>query len=98
GELANGRWKIEVLVIHDKTKNASSCAAAKAVERLSLRTDYEGRRFFLMERAERFVISTGALKRKIRADYFDDIVRSCDLFNCLRRNCHCDRTRAKFSP
>ena len=38
-QFAHGRWKIDMLIIHDKAKDASSHTAAKAVEGLSLRAD-----------------------------------------------------------
>ena len=52
-ELAHRRGKIEMLVIHHETENASAGAAAEAVKSLALRTDGKRRRFFLMKRTER---------------------------------------------
>ena len=57
----------------------------------------EGRRFFLMKRAERFEIRAGTLQGKIRADYFNDIVGGGDLLDVLRRNgAHADFTFRSF--
>ena len=56
------------------------------MERLPARAHHEGRRFFLMKRAERLEIRPRALQREIRADHFDDVVRGGDLLDCLRRD------------
>jgi len=39
-----------------------------------------------MKWAERLEIRSRAFEWKIRADYFDDVVRGGDLLDCLRRN------------
>lgn len=51
------------------------------MERLPLRTDVERWRFLLMKWTERFEIRPGALERKIRADYLDNVVRGRDLLD-----------------
>jgi len=40
-----------------------------------------------MKWAERLEICSGAFEWKIRADYFDDVVRGGDLLDCFRRDC-----------
>ena len=75
-----------MLVIHDEPEDAPACTAAKTMERLPPRAHHERRRFFLMKRAERLEIRSRALQWKIRTDYFDDVVRGGDLFDCLRRD------------
>ena len=64
-------------------KNAAAHTAAETMERLPLRADVERWRFFLMKWAERFEICARALQRKIRTNYFDDIVRRGDLLYCF---------------
>jgi hypothetical protein len=86
GQFSDRRWEIDMFVFHHEPKNASPNAAAKTVERLTLRTDMKRRCLFLMKRTERLEICPGALERKIRADYFDDVVRRRDLLNCFGRN------------
>jgi len=83
GQLPHRRWKIDVLVIHNKAKHSPADATAEAVKRLPLRADMKGRGLFLMERTERLEISAGALERKIRTNHLNDIIRCGDLFDCL---------------
>lgn len=72
-----------MFVIHNKAKHTPADATSEAVKRLPLRADMKGGGLFLMERAERFEISAGALERKIRANHLNDIIRCSDLFDCL---------------
>jgi hypothetical protein len=53
------------------------------VKRLPLRAHRERWGLFLMERAERLEVGSGALERKIRSNYFHDVIRRCDLFDVL---------------
>src|ERR1700737_3394929 len=76
---SHGRWKIEMFVFHHEPENASADSAAKAMKRLTLRTDVKRRRFFLVKRTERLEISAGPFQRKIRADHLDDVVGGRDL-------------------
>ena len=87
-QLPHRRRKIDVLVIHDESKNAPAHAAAEAVKRLPLRLDRERWRLFLMKRTERLEIRAGALQRKIRSDHFHDVIRARDLLDCLGRDRH----------
>jgi hypothetical protein len=82
-ELSYRRWKIEVLVVHDETKNSPAHPTAKAMKCLPLWTDMEGGRLFLMKWAERSEIRTGAFQWKIRANHLNDVIRGGDLFDCL---------------
>src|SRR4030095_6024378 len=68
-ELPQGRWKIGMLVIHHKAKNAPAGATTEAVKRLTVRADHARWRFLLMKRAERLEVCPGAFERKIRADH-----------------------------
>jgi hypothetical protein len=72
-----------MLVIHDEPENAPAHAAAETVKGLSVGVDVEGRRLLLVERAERSKARSGALKRKISPDHFNDIVGGGDLLNGL---------------
>ena len=72
-----------MLVIHDETENTPAGPAAEAVKRLPLRAHRKRRRFLLMKWAERLKSGAGALKREIRPDHFDDIIRRRDLFDIL---------------
>ena len=82
-ELAHGRWKIDVLVIHNEAKNAAAHAAAKTMKGLPARTDGEGWRFLLVKRTERLEVRARALERKIRADHLHDIVGRSDLLDVV---------------
>jgi hypothetical protein len=72
-----------MLVFHHETKNAPTQAASEAVKRLTLGTDMEGWRFFLMKWAKRSEIRAGAFERKVGANQLDDVVGCSDLFDCL---------------
>src|SRR5437867_224447 len=85
-ELAHGRWKIEVFVIHHKSEGAPACAAPEAMKRLPTWANYERWCFLLMKRAKRLKICPCACEGKIRADHFHDVVRSGDLLDYFRRN------------
>src|SRR6266853_3255526 len=87
-QLVHGHRKIDMLIIHHEAKNAASCATPETVESLPLRTDREGRCFFLMKRTERLKTCACSLQRKISSDHFHDVVRGCDLLDCLRRDRH----------
>ena len=91
-EFADGGWKIDMLVIHHKPEDAPACAAAETMKRLPARTHHERRRLFLMKGAERLEIGSRAFQRKIRTNYFDDIVRGRDLLDRFRR----DRSHARL--
>src|SRR5436190_4356607 len=82
-QFPHGRWKIEMLIIHDKTENAPPCSAAETVKRLALRAHRERWGLFLMKGAERLKVGSGALERKIRSDHFNDVIRRRDLFDVL---------------
>src|SRR6266496_2152106 len=86
-QLAHGGRKIDVLIIHHKAENASAHPTSEAVKSLSLRTHMERWRFLLMKWAKRLEIRPRAFERKVRADYFDDVVRGCDLLDGSRRDC-----------
>src|SRR5437763_13457471 len=75
-----------MLVIHHEPKDAPTCTATETMKCLPARAHRERRRFLLMKRTERLKIYSRAFERKIRADYFDDVVRGGDLLDCLRRN------------
>src|SRR4029450_10475758 len=91
-ELPHSRRKIGMLVVHDEPENAPARATTKAMKGLAARADYERRSFLLMKWAERFEIYPGAFERKIRADYFYDIVRGSNLLDRFRR----DRSHARL--
>src|SRR5436190_16890373 len=78
-QLAHRGRKIDVLIMHHKMKNAPACATAEAMENLPTGAHHEGRRFLLMEGAERLEIRSRAPEWKIRTDDLDDVVRSADL-------------------
>src|SRR5207248_6417451 len=67
---------------------AAARATAKTVKGLALRTNCEGRRFFLMKWTERLKTCTRPLQRKIGSDHFHDVVRGRDLLDCFRRDRH----------
>ena len=81
-----------MLVIHHKPEDAPACAAAETMKRLPARTHHERRRLFLMKGAERLEIGSRAFQRKIRTNYFDDIVRGRNLLDRFRR----DRSHARL--
>ena len=58
-------WKIEMLVIHHKTKNTPPDSAAEAMKSLPLRANRKRRCLFLMKWAERLEVRAGAFERKI---------------------------------
>ena len=80
------RRKIDVLVLHHESKNASPNAAAETMKRLSLRVDVKRRRFLLMKWTECLKIRPRALQWKIGADHFDDVVGGGNLLDCFWRN------------
>ena len=82
-QFPHSRRKIDVLVFHDKTEDASPDTAAKTVKRLALWTDMKRWRFFLMKGAECLEIRPGAFQRKVGANYFHDVVCGRDLLNCF---------------
>src|SRR6266540_3447123 len=81
-----------MLVIHHESENAPTCTTTEAMKCLPARAYHERRRFLLMKWAERLEIRSRAFQWKIRADYFDDVVRGSDLFDCFRR----DRSHARL--
>jgi hypothetical protein len=85
-ELPHSRWKIGMLVVHDEPENTPARSTTEAVKSLPARADRKRRRFFLMKWAERLEIYPGAFERKIRADYFYDIVRGSNLLDRFRRD------------
>src|SRR5678816_1788736 len=87
-QLLHRHRKIDMLVVHHEAKNAAPCPTPKTVKSLALRTNGEGRRFFLMKRTERLKTRARSLERKISSDHFHDIVRGCDLLDCFRRDRH----------
>src|SRR6266567_9155265 len=74
-QLVHRYGKIDMLVIHHEAENAAPRATAKTVKGLALRTDREGRRFFLMKWTERLKTCARPFQRKIRSDHFHDVVR-----------------------
>jgi hypothetical protein len=87
-QLVHSHRKIDMLVVHHEAKNAAPRSAPKTVKSLALRTNREGRRFFLMKRTERLKTGACSLQRKISSDHFHDVVRGCDLLDCFRRDRH----------
>src|SRR5437763_7330475 len=87
-QLVHGDGKIDMLVIHHEAKNAAPRATPKTMKGLALRTDREGRRFFLMKWTERLKTYARTFQRKISSDHFHDIVRGCDLLDCSGRDRH----------
>src|SRR5436309_3240396 len=85
-ELPHSRWKIGMLVVHDEPENTPARATTEAVKSLPARADRKRRRFLLMKWAQRLEIYPGAFERKIRADYFYDIVRGSNLLDRFRRD------------
>src|SRR6267143_3193747 len=85
-QLVHSHRKIDMLVIHQEAKNAASCPTPETVKSLALRTDREGRRFCLMKRTERLKTGARSVEGKVSSDHFHDIVRGCDLLDCLRRD------------
>src|SRR4051794_16000669 len=79
-QLPHGCREIDMLVIHDKSKNASAGAAAKTMKRLPLWINCERGCFFLMKRAERLESGSGAFQREVRTDDLDDVIRGRNLF------------------
>ena len=75
-----------MLVFHDEPENAAAGAAAETLKSLPARADHEGRRLFLMKRAERLEIRSRAFHGEIRTDHFDNVIPSSDLLDCFRRN------------
>ena len=75
-----------MLVFHDEPENAAAGAAAETMKSLPARAHHERRRLFLMKRAERPEIRSRAFHGEIRADHFNDVVRSSDLLDCFRRD------------
>src|SRR5437016_5296275 len=61
-QLSHRRWKIDMLVIHHKTKDTPAYAAAKTMKRLPLRTDCERWCFLLMEWTKRLERRAGTLE------------------------------------
>src|SRR2546423_3329 len=82
-QFSHRRWKIDMLVFHQESENASTHAAAKTMKCLALWADVERGRFLLMERAKRLETRPGPFERKIGTDHFDDIVGRGDLLNCF---------------
>ena len=78
GEPAHRGGKIQVLVVHDETKNRPACTAAEAMIRLALRVDVKGGRLFAMKRTQSPPASPGALKWKIGANDLDNVIRLGD--------------------
>ena len=60
-------------MVHDEAEGVAAGAAAKAVVELFVRADAEGRRLFLVERAEGAVVLAGLLQLDARTDHFDDV-------------------------
>src|SRR5947209_5975171 len=85
-QFSNRRRKINLFILHDEPEDTSTNPAAEAVKCLPLRIDVKRWRLLLMKRAKRFEIRSRALQRKIRSNNFDDIVCSCDLFDCFGSN------------
>src|SRR5213076_2169918 len=75
-----------MLVIHYESEDAPASATTETMKCLPARAHHERWRFLLMKWAERLEIRSRAFEWKIRADYFDDVVRGGDLLDCLRRN------------
>src|SRR2546421_21499 len=84
-EFANGRRKIDVLVIHYETEDAAARSAAEAMKGLPAWAHGERRSFLLVKRTKRFETCSCPLKWKIRANHLHDVVGRGDLLNCLRR-------------
>ncbi len=74
GEAAHRADKVEMLVVHDETKNRPARTAAEAVIGLPLRVDVEGRAFLAMKWTERPPACARAFEREIRTDDLDDVV------------------------
>src|SRR6266700_5242156 len=81
-----------MLVIHYESEDAPASATTETMKCLPARAHHERWRFLLMKWAERLEIRSRAFEWKIRADYFDDVVRGGDLLDCLRR----DRSHARM--
>ena len=79
GQHPQGRREIHVVVEHHELEHVAAGAAAEAVERLAGRIDVEGRRFFLVERAQRLRHVPRALELDIGTDDVGDIQRVADL-------------------
>ena len=82
-EFSHRGRKIDVLIIHDETKNTPAYATSETMKRLPLRTNCKRWRFFLMKWAERLESRSGAFEWKIGANHLNDIVRCGDLFDRL---------------
>ena len=73
-ELADGRWKIGMLVLHHEPENAAAHATTKTMKRLPLRIYMERRGLLLVKRAKRLEICARALQREIRTNHLNDVV------------------------
>ena len=80
--------KGDILDFLDKAEHIAGNSAAEAVKELAGSVDGKRRRLLLVKWAERLVVRACAFQRKIRADYFDDVIRRRDLLDCFRRNGH----------
>lgn len=68
-------------MLHEKLKDTSTGFASKAVKKLFLWADSEGRRLFLMKGAKAFVVSTRFLQLDILTNNANDICRLSNLSN-----------------
>ena len=75
------RGKVHVVIEHHKFENIAASPAAETVERLPRRIDVERRRFFLVERAQRFGRVACALELNVGTYYVGDVQRLADLVN-----------------
>jgi hypothetical protein len=82
-EFSHRRRKIDVLVFHYESEDASTGAAAKTMKCLPARAHHERRRFLLMKWTERLEVRSRTLQREIRANDVDDVVPGGDLFDCF---------------
>ncbi len=72
-QLLDRLGEVQLVVVHDEAEGVAAGAAAKAVVELFVRADAEGRRLFLVERAEGAVVLAGLLQLDARTDHLDDV-------------------------
>jgi len=81
GKPANRRGKVDMLIVHHKSKDSTSSPATKTLKSLPGWIHIKGGTFFLMERTESPEICSLPLKRKIIANDIHDVGGIGDLLD-----------------
>ena len=86
GQGADGLREAQVLHPHQEAEGVAALAAAEALERLTLRRDYERGCLFFVEGAEAFVVATCGLEAYESTDEVDDVDAITNLLDDLVRD------------